>query len=1051
MPYQKFLSCLTSEKANALKYLAASVVIGGMATGAASAQSKADDAAKALSALEWRAIGPANMGGRVTDIDGVPGNPYTYYVSGADGGVFKTVNNGVTFKPLFTKQKSYSVGALTLAPSDPNVIWLGSGEGDPRNSVGYGHGVYRSLDGGETWTNVGLGGTERIKRIVVHPDNPDVALVCALGRQFGPNEERGVFRTEDGGQSWDKVLYLDEDTGCSDLDMEMDNPRILYAGMWTFRRKPWRFDDGGGETALYRSKDGGTNWVKLDGEGMPKSDLARIGVSIAQSQPETVYMMTETKENGSLFRSDDRGETWRMVNDNRDINFRPFYYSDIHVDPTNPDHLYSLSGRLYKSTDGGKTFKQVAGDVHGDHQSLWIDPLNSDRVLSGSDGGFQLSYDAGASWDIVNNIELSQFYQLYVDGRDPYFVCGGLQDNGTWCGPSNSLRSAGILKRDWVPIAYGDGYYGVPIPGDERYAYGTWQGGGIYLVDTQTGSARSVHPYPKIVASAGDAIAEHKYRFNWDAGFEISPHDPETAYFGGNVVFRTRDRGQSWEVISEDLTNNDKSKQASSGGEIYADNTAAEFHNTILYIEESPVKQGVIWVGTDDGNLHLTQDDGETWVNLKDRVRGLPDFAWISKIHASPHDAGTAFVTVDHHRSDDYKPYIFKTTNYGKSWKSLAAGLPQDDYVKVVRQDPRNPDVLYAGMEHGIYASWDGGKAWTSIANNLPPVSVRDIRIQPREHDLVIGTHGRGAFIMDDIRPVQDLRAAMDEKAYLFPIRKATRWHMKTRLENQGTRRYRAANPDYGAYISLYLADPADDQKITVTIKDAAGETVRVLKDIEAKAGVNRIVWNLRQDAAVKLDNPPTGGFGNGPMHPFAKPGSYTAIVQVEDESLEASFEVRADPRFDMSADDYAAQAGAAIALRGLLSETHVMINGVEAAARQLAELEEKLGKGADEGMVDQIAAAKAEAKQVLALLTRPAPAMNYRVKPRLREEIRSLLRAIDSAVNPPTDPQSARLAQLREEKAEAEAAYSKLMEGKIAAINGQTTDLPQIVVGGSR
>lgn len=1014
----------------------------------AAAQFNAGDAAEALSSLEWRAIGPANMGGRVSDIDGVPGDPYTYYVSGADGGVFKTENNGVTFKELFTDQKSYSVGALTLAPSDPNVIWLGSGEGDPRNSVGYGHGVYRSLDGGETWSHVGLEGTERIKRIVVNPTNPDVALVCALGRQWGPNAERGVFRTEDGGQNWEKALFTNEDTGCSDIDMEMSNPRILYAGMWTFRRKPWRFDDGGGETALYRSKDGGATWDKLDGEGMPEGPMARIGVAIAQSQPSTLYMMTETAEDGSLFRSDDRGDTWRMVNNDRDINFRPFYYSDVHVDPTNPDHIYSLSGRLYKSTDGGKNFERIAKDVHGDHQSLWIDPQNSNRVLSGSDGGFQLSYDAGASWDIVNNIELSQFYQLYVDGRDPYFVCGGLQDNGTWCGPSNSLRGAGILKRDWIPIAYGDGYYGVPIPGDERYAYGTWQGGGIYLVDTETGSARSVHPYPKIVASAGDAIADHKYRFNWDAAFEISPHDPETAYFGGNVVFRTKDRGDSWQVISEDLTNNDKSKQATSGGDIYDDNTAAEFHNTILYIEESPVEKGVIWVGTDDGNLHLTRDDGETWVNLKDKVKGLPEFAWIAKIHASEHDAAVAFVTVDQHRSDDFKPYVFKTTDYGQTWVSLAAGLPQDDYVKVVRQDPRNPDILYAGMEHGIFASWDGGATWTSIRNNMPPVSVRDLRVHPRDHDLIVGTHGRGAYILDDIRPLQDMPAAAAKKAHLFPIRQATRWHMHNRLENQGTRRYRADNPEYGAYVNVLLAEAADDEKIKVTIKDAAGATVRVLDDVDAKAGLNRIVWDLRHDAASKLDNPPTGGFGNDPIHHFAKPGAYVATVEVGERTLESRFNVRGDPRFKMSAEDYEAQSNAVIALRGLLSETHVMMNGVEAAMRQLKELEEKLDEETHADMIEKIEAAGKAAEAVHALLTRPAPAMNYRVKPRLREEIRSLMRSIDSAVNPPTQPQSARLAQLREEKAEAEKAYKALIAGPIAEINNQSKEMPQIFLG---
>lgn len=1039
---------MTEKQGYAHMTLAAAAVL--LSLGASSlVVAQGEGAAAAMKSLEWRAIGPANMGGRVSDIDGLPGDPSTFYVSGADGGVFRTTNGGVTFDALFTEEKSYSVGALAIAPSDHNVLWLGSGEGDPRNSVGYGHGVYRSNDGGDSWTHVGLDGTERIKRIAVHPGDPDTALVCALGRQFGPNEERGVFRTTDGGSSWQKVLYLDEDTGCSDLDMDLSNPRIVYAGMWTFRRKPWRFDGGSGETALYRSMDGGTSWEKLDGEGMPEGAMARIGVSVAQSQPSTVYMMTETRDEGSLFRSDDRGDTWRMVNDERNINFRPFYYSDIHVDPTNPDHLYSLSGRLFKSTDGGESFEQIGGEVHGDHQSFWIDPDNPRRLLSGSDGGYQLSYDAGATWDLINNVELSQFYQLYVDGRDPYYVCGGLQDNGTWCGPSNSLREAGILKRDWVPIAYGDGYYGVPVPGDERYAYGTWQGGGIYLVDTETGSARSIHPYPKIVASAGDAIADHKYRFNWDAAFSISPHDPETVYFGGNVVFRSRDRGTSWEVISDDLTNNDKSKQASSGGEIYQDNTAAEFHNTILYIDESPVEKGVIWVATDDGNLHITRDDGESWSNVKDRVKGLPELAWISKVHASEHDAGTAFVTVDHHRSDDYRPYVFMTTDYGNSWKSLAGGLPQDDYVKVVRQDPRNPDLLYAGMEHGIFASLDRGETWVSIANNLPPVSVRDLRVHPREGDLVIGTHGRGAWILDDIRPLQDWAAAEGAREHLFPVRDATRWYLHGRLEAQGTRRYSAPNPEYGAYINLYVAR-ALEEPITVTIRNAAGETVRVLDEIEVEEGINRIVWDLRHDAATPLDNPPTTGWRSGSMHVFAIPGDYTAAVEIDERTLQADFTVKADHRFELSQAGYEAQAQATLALRELLSETHVMINAVEAAMRQLSELKERLGTDEDSPMVAMIDEATSEAETVLAMLTRPAPAMGYRIRPRLREEIRTLMRAIDGPVNAPTEPQTVRLAQLHDERDAAREAYEALMEGTIGRLNEMTADMPQILVTGS-
>jgi photosystem II stability/assembly factor-like uncharacterized protein len=587
---------------------------------------------KALKNMMWRPIGPANMGGRVTDIEGIPGDPTTFYVGGADGGVFKTANGGVTMTSLFTDQKAYSIGDIAIAPSDHEVIYVGTGEGDPRNSVGYGYGVYRSNDGGKTWNHLGLEKTDRIKRIVVDPKNPDAACVCAMGREWGPNTDRGVFRTEDGGKTWAKVLYIDEKTGCSDIAIEWNNPRVMYAGMWTFSRKPWRFDDNGEKTALYRTMDSGKTWSKISHKnGLPDKPMARIGVSIAQSQPNTVYLITEFKDGGTLFRSDDRGDSWRMVNDDRELNFRPFYYSDVKVDPSNPEVVYTLSGGMSKSTDGGRTFKGVADGQHGDNQALWIDPKNSNHVLSGDDGGFRVSYDGFKTFQTINNVELSQFYELFLDNRDPYFLYGGLQDNGTWTGPSNSLKRAGILKRDWKQIASGDGYYAVPIPGQENEVYANLQGGVIYHVDTNTGNVRTIHPYPKIIGSAGDAIENHKYRFNWDSPIHISPHDANTVYTGGNVIFRSRDKGYNWEQISGDLTTNDKSKQKSSGGEIYQDNTAAEFHCTILTIAESPVQKDVIWAGTDDGNVQLTRDGGKTWTNLKSSITGLPAFAWVSK------------------------------------------------------------------------------------------------------------------------------------------------------------------------------------------------------------------------------------------------------------------------------------------------------------------------------------------------------------------------------------------------------------------------------------
>lgn len=1008
------------------------------------------ETAELIKKLEWRRVGPANMGGRVTDIVGIPGDPSTFYFAGADGGVFKTKNGGVSFQELFTDQRAYSVGALAIAPSDHNVVWLGSGEGDPRNSVGYGNGVYRSIDGGQSWEHLGLDGTERIKRIVVHPNDPDVACVCALGREWGPNEERGVFQTTDGGKNWKKVLYLDEDTGCSDLAIDLSNPRILYAGMWTFRRKPWRFDGGGKNTAVYRSKDGGESWEKIM-KGLPEGPMSRIGLAVAQSQPSTVYLITEfPKQSGSLFRSDDRGNSWRVVNKDPNINFRPFYYSDIRVDPNNPDVLYSLSGRLVKSTDGGKNFETIARDVHGDHQSFWIDPMNSKRLLSGSDGGYQVSYDAGKTWDIINNVELSQFYQIQVDNQDPYWIYGGLQDNGCWTGPSNSLLSTGILKRHWKRLSYGDGYYAEPIPGSEHEVYTNLQGGVPFHVDSRTGNVRNIHPYPKIIGSAGDAIENHKYRFNWDAPLHISPHDPNTVYFGGNVVFKSVDRGYKWTEISPDLTTNDKSKQRTSGGEIYQDNTAAEFHCSILYIAESPVEAGVIWAGTDDGNLQITRDGGKNWKNVKDKLPGLPDFAWIGKIHASEHEAGTAFIAVDNHRSDDFRPHAFMTDNYGRTFTRITNGLPDDDYVKVIRQDPHDPNVLYIGMEHGVYISWDMGQNWTRINNNLPPASVRDLRIQARERDLIVGTHGRGAWVLDDMRPLAEMAQAKEKKVHLFPIRRTTRWHYYGQIENLGDRAYSAPNPADGAYVNFYLKDKPE-KEIRVEISDADGKVIRELKDTTGVVGLNRIVWDLRGETALELDKPIQGGWRSGGFRPKAAPGKYIATLFANGEEQKTEINVRADPRLEMQTADYQKQAQQLRQLNTLLSQTHQLLNESDLLLDQLKALKQRVKleqNGGDQTTMETLAQVWKKIEALRDEWRRPPPNMSYRQRPRLREEILTLMYTIDGATARPTQSQMARVVQLEEETKAAKAAFDKVIRGEVAELNQRLKETPQLMVG---
>ena len=1017
------------------------------------AAQSADPVADALAAVEWRHIGPVNMGGRVSALVGVPGDPRTFWVGGADGGVWKTSNAGVTFEGQWQDAEAYSVGALAVAPSDANVVWLGSGEADPRNSVSYGLGVWRSTDGGASWTHLGLEATERIKRIAVDPRDPDVALVCAMGREWGPNPERGVFKTTDGGATWRHVLAIDEDTGCADLDLDLSNPRNVYAGMWTFRRRPWRFDDGGRETALYVSRDMGETWRKIT--TTPDEPMARPGISVAQSSPNVVYLVTEYPTAGTLFRSDDYGETWRMVNDEKDINFRPFYYSDVFVDPSDENTLYSLSGGLFKSTDGGRTFDRIAQDVHGDHQSLWIDPEDGERVLSGSDGGMQVSYDGGENFHIFRNVSLAQYYHVFVDDRDPYYVCGGLQDNGNWCGPSRMNENRGILAGEWYTVSGGDGFYTVPVPGQPNLVYSNAQGGYFRITDTSSGQTRSIEPHPWMVGSQGQGMFQARYRFNWDAPIVISPHDPGTVYWGGNVLFRSRDYGYSWDVISPDLTTNDPDKQLDSGGEIYNDNTAAEFHTTILTVAESEVEPGVIWVGTDDGNVQITRNDGGDWTNVRDRVPGLPQEAWIGNIEASATEAGTAFLAVDNHRLDDFAPHLWETRDYGNSWRDLAAGLPQDDYVKVVRQHPSNPDLLFVGMERGIYVSLDRGSTWTSLrGDNLPPVSVRGIRIQRQYNDLVIGTHGRGAWILDDIQPLVELAGAADEELHVFDMRTVTDWESWGRTSNLGQSVFTGDNPEPGAWVQYWLSPEAAeglDGPVRVRITDAAGTLVREITDRDAAPGLNRAVWDLTWEGAepVPGEGGGGGGFFFGGGGPPAVPGTYTATVVAGDREASTDFELRGDPNVNATQADYVARFDAAIRARDLQTRLNRMVGAMGDLDGQLDALMTSVaGKGlANE---DRILETAGEAREALGTLEaevrRPEGSMNYRDWPRLVEQLRFVVRGIEGPQARPTDGQLEVLDEVEVAAAQRAEELDAIVNGLIADLNDLLEDAPKIL-----
>ncbi|MGQ0703101.1 MAG: WD40/YVTN/BNR-like repeat-containing protein [Gemmatimonadales bacterium] len=1022
---------------------------------------------RAIRDLKWRWIGPANQAGRIPMMVGVPGDRSTYYVGSAAGGLFKTTNGGVTFEALFDDQSNASIGDLAIAPSNPNILYLGTGEGNPRNSASIGDGVYKSVDGGRTWKKIGLENTEKIPRIRIDPQNPDVVYVCALGRTWGPNPERGLFKSTDGGKTWRKVLYHDDLTGCADVDIDPTNANIVWVGTHRHQRWPWYFTSGGGATGVYKSADGGETWTQLSGKGngrgLPEGDMDRVGVSVHRANPDVVYVVSETKTEGQLWRTEDGGRTWETVNRERNINFRPFYYSDLRADPRNPNVVFSLSGGLYKSQDGGRTFQTVRSDIHGDHQAMWIDPTDPSYILEGSDGGWQVSYDGGRTFEVINTISFAQFYHLNLDLAKPYNICGGLQDNGHWCGPSRTLSNQGNRKNAWVTISGGDGFFAVPDLAQPHLVYSASQGGNIVLTDTRTGDQRSIHPYPRRVGSAGDSLAEHKYRFNWNAAIALNPSDPRTVYFGGNVVFRSRNYGQSWDVISPDLTTNDKKKQGSSGGPIVTDNTAAEFHSTILTIAPSPKDPKVIWVGTDDGYIQVTRDGGTTWTNTVKNIRDLPPNAWISTIDASPHEAGTALVAASHWQTGDYTPYAYLTRDHGQTWTRIAGNLPARGWVHVVRQDPKNPNLLYTGTEFGIYASWNTGRQWHNLRNGISAAPVRDLLVHPRDNDLVIATHGRGLYILDDLTPLQQLGQAMTSELTLFDPRPAVRWVMWNSDANLGQKVWRGENPPFGAVFSYFVRDTV--RQLRFTIKDSDGRVVRTLRDSLAVPGVHRQAWDLRYDALppgemVTAGGGPGGGgfggggggFGFGGGGPWVVPGNYTVTLTVAGKEMAKPFTVELDPRATVSLADLVAQRDAALELRELSARVNRVVGRANNLMQQLTNLGTTLRQNAptERAAIDETRGALEELRAFRDTgLARPLAGLGYRQYPRLREEVQSLSGSVNRSLNRPTDAQLLRKGELEAETSAAEAKLNGIVNGRIARVNALLKNLPHIVMAG--
>ena len=997
--------------------------------------------------LKWRSIGPYR-GGRVLAVTGIPGDPNVFYFGGVAGGVWRTTNAGLSWTPLFDNQPISSIGAIAVADSNPNVIYVGTGEACIRGNISYGNGVYKSTDAGRTWSNIGLVDTQHIASVVIHPRNPDVVFVAALGHAYGPNDERGVYRTVNGGKTWEKVLFKDKHTGAIDIAMDPHNPNVLFAALYQVQRTPWSLDSGGPGSGLYQSTDGGSTWKHLEGRGLPTSLLGRIGVSVSGANSNRVYSLIEAKDASGLYRSDDGGENWSKVNDDQRLTQRAWYFTHIFADPKSVDTVYMLNTGVFRSQDAGRTLELLPAP-HGDHHALWIDPNNPQRMINGNDGGATVTVDSGKTWTTQENQPTAQFYHVAADNQFLYYVYGAQQDNSTVAIASRT-DDGYIGRQHWYDVAGGESGYVVPDPRDSNIVYAGSGNGALTRWDKRTMQAQDVTVWP--VDYSGHGAKDMKYRLGWTQPIVISPHDADVLYTSAEIVFKSTDHGRNWSAISPDLTRNDKSKQESSGGPITKDNTSVEFYDTVFTIAESPKQKDLLWAGTDDGLIQMSPDGGKSWRNVT--PKGMPEWSLVSLIEASPHDVASAYAAVDCHKLDDLKPYIYKTSDSGKTWMKITKGIPDGAYVHAVREDPVKPGVLYAGTETGVFISYDAGANWQSLQLNLPVAPIHDLVL--KNNDLVVATHGRSFWILDDISPLRQLAGRSPEGEMLLLNPAPTyRVHFPDQFER---RRPVGENPPNGAILT-YFFKSAPKGEVTLDILDDKGTLIRRFSSVEKKqaetppewpdlqapqevipagAGFNRFTWDLRYDGPHKLPGEVLGEFrSRGPMAPA---GSYQAKLTAEGKSLTVPLQLKMDPRVSVSAADMAKEFELELKIRETLSGLHDAVREIRETRVQLRGLRSRLQEPRLKSVADaaeSLDKKMAPIEEQLLQVNAKSSEANLNYPNMLDEQLHYLAFSVE-ADDAPTQQQYAVFDDLNRQAAPLIAKWKEMRSSDLAALNNQ-------------